>query len=291
MEVAVLVQRAEHRPGGGRPLFLRVVVMLDADAAEERMQVVRHVSRREYVWNIGAASGVAHPAVVEGLLGPLEDVDVRLDADRHDREVTVKPSTALGDGMLDPLCALEAYDLVMCDQCDPGVAMDAGEQLTHLGSQDGIERGIAGKHRGHGQPHLTQRSGDLRSDETHAHHQGPAALLRNSFDRITIAGCAQPMDARQVSPGIRRRLFRPPVAISSLPYGMTSPVSNSIRLSLVSRLTAVARTTSTSFFSNHWAGLTSQPDRSSSPRRYVLESGGRPNGTPGSFPRRTRRLE
>src|SRR5207245_2234507 len=47
---------------------------------------------------------------------------------------------------------------------------------------------------------------------------------------------------------------------------MTSPVSNSIRLSLVSRLTAVARTSSTSFFSNHWAGLTRQPDRSSSDR-------------------------
>src|SRR5438132_9642684 len=82
MEVAVLVQRAEHRPGGGRPLFLRVVVMLDADAAEERMQVVRHVSRREYVWNIGAASGVDQHTVVEGHVGALEDVDVRLDADR-----------------------------------------------------------------------------------------------------------------------------------------------------------------------------------------------------------------
>src|ERR1700750_3174614 len=32
------------------------------------------------------------------------------------------------------------------------------------------------------------------------------------------------------------------------------------------------------------AGLTYQPSRSSSDRRYVLDSGGRPNGTPGSGP-------
>src|SRR2546428_10427216 len=65
---------------------------------------------------------------------------------------------------------------------------------------------------------------------------------------------------------------------------MTSPVCNSIRLSLVSRLTAVARTSSTSFFSNHWAGLTSQPDRFSSPRRDVLERGGRPHLAPRPIP-------
>src|SRR5437899_11028077 len=110
--------------------------MLDADAAEERMQVVRHVSRREYVWNIGAASGVDQHTVVEAHVGALEDVDVRLDADRHDREVTVKPSTALGDGMLDPLCALEAYHLVMCDQFDPRLGRDAGQQPTHLRPPD-----------------------------------------------------------------------------------------------------------------------------------------------------------
>src|SRR5437667_11860659 len=133
--------------------------MLDADAAEERMQVVRHVSRREYVWNIGAASGVDQHTVVEGHVGALEDVDVRLDADRHDRDVTVKPSTALGDGMLDPLCALVAYDLVICDHFDPGDAMEAGEQLTHLGSQAGTERGLAGMHRAHARPHLPQRRG------------------------------------------------------------------------------------------------------------------------------------
>src|SRR6476646_11241275 len=32
------------------------------------------------------------------------------------------------------------------------------------------------------------------------------------------------------------------------------------------------------------AGLTYQPSRSSADRRYVLDSGGRPNGTPGSGP-------
>src|SRR5205809_3492919 len=129
--------------------------MLDADAAEERMQVVRHVSRREYVSNIGAASGVDQHSVVEGHVGALEDVDVRLDADRHDRKVAVEPSTALGNGMLYALRALEAHNLVMWDQLDPGVAMDAGNQVPHLGSQHRVERGCAGKHRRHPHTHLS----------------------------------------------------------------------------------------------------------------------------------------
>src|SRR2546421_6573866 len=132
MEVAVVVLRTEHRPGGGRPLLLRVVVVLDANAAEERMQVVRHVSRRENAWNIGPASGVDQHSVVEGHVGALEDVDVRLDADRHDGEVTVELSTALGDGTLYALRTLEAHDLVMWDQFDTGVAMDTGDQVSHL---------------------------------------------------------------------------------------------------------------------------------------------------------------
>src|SRR5262249_31270123 len=37
------------------------------------------------------------------------------------------------------------------------------------------------------------------------------------------------------------------------------------------------------------AGLTYQAARSSSPRRYVLDSGGRPKGMPGSAPRSTMR--
>src|SRR5207249_3283802 len=68
-------------------------------------------------------SGVDQHTVVEGHVGALEDVDVRLDADRHDREVTVKPSTALGDGMLDPRCALEliAHDEVVRFEGTPRV--------------------------------------------------------------------------------------------------------------------------------------------------------------------------
>src|SRR5690348_10966946 len=43
---------------------------------------------------------------------------------------------------------------------------------------------------------------------------------------------------------------------------------------------ALRRSTSCSAYQP--AGLTYQPSRSSSDRRYVLDSGGRPNGTPGS---------
>src|SRR6266480_6585775 len=200
VEVAVLVLRAEHGPGGGRPLLLRVVVVLDADAAEERMEVVCDISGREDVWNIGAASGVDQHAVVEGHVGAQEDVDVRLYADGHDGEVAVEPSTPLGDGMLYALRALEAHDLVMCDQLDPGVAMDAGNQLPHLGSQHRVERGFAGKHRRYPHTHLSQGSSDLRSDETHADHHCLVALPGIGFDGVTVGGCAQLMDARQLCP-------------------------------------------------------------------------------------------
>jgi hypothetical protein len=79
-----------------------------------------------------------------------------------------------------------------------------------------------------------------------------------------------------------------PVVSRAFWYSSSWPESRTTECAAASMATTLDPVrSSTSCASYQSAGLTYQPSRSSSDRRYVLDSGGRPNGIPGSRPMTT----
>ena len=113
-----------------------------------------------------------------------------------------------------------------------------------------------------------------------------------------VASCLMASDSATVrswwtpgrsAPGTSRVLFTPPVVISSRSKGTGPPSFKCTWCVSASTRAAVACTRTTRLSSYHCSGTTIHPARVSSPRRYDLESGGRPKGGVGSCPIRTMR--
>src|SRR4029077_19858440 len=64
VEVVVGGRRAEHGPGRGGALLLRVVVVLDPDPPEQRVEMVLHVTGRVDIGRAGPAELVGQDPVV-----------------------------------------------------------------------------------------------------------------------------------------------------------------------------------------------------------------------------------
>src|SRR6266849_2522964 len=87
--------------------------------------------------------------------------------------------------------------------------MDAGHDRTHLRAENGIQRSLAAKDCGYLKAQLPQRSRNLRTDETHAHHHGPAASRRNALDRLALGHSPELIDALKIGAGRGQRLVAP----------------------------------------------------------------------------------
>src|SRR5438067_6167064 len=201
VDIGVLRVRAVHRPRGRRPLLLGVVVMLDADAAEQRVQVVGHVAGGEDRGDVRPAHRVNEHAVVDRDPRPLQDVHGRLDADRHDGEIAFQLASLLRDHPFEATGAFEADDLVAGDELDAGLAMDRCHQRADLGTKDRLERRWAGKYSADVHLHLRQRGGHLRTYEAHPGDQRARPRTCGLLDRIAIGHRAQLEYARQVGAG------------------------------------------------------------------------------------------
>src|SRR6185312_1290820 len=114
----------KDRSCGPPSLLFSVVVVLDADPAEQRVQMIGHVSSREHVGDAGAARGIDQDAVVECDAAAFKKLDVRLNPNGHDGEVTFEGAAGPRDGALDFAPALESHDLVVRKQLYPVVGMN-----------------------------------------------------------------------------------------------------------------------------------------------------------------------
>src|SRR5437879_12335585 len=123
--------------------------MLDADAAEQWMEMVSHVTRRKNPRHVGSAHAIDQQAVVDRKSRAFEDPHRGPNADRDDREVATESATFLGDCVLDPIRALQPDHLVAGHELHAPVAMYAGHHLAPLRAEDGHEWGTACKNGGY----------------------------------------------------------------------------------------------------------------------------------------------
>jgi len=160
--------------------------------------------------------------------------------------------------------------------------VDGADQRADLSAQDPVQRGPAGKDRSHPNPSCRQRGRHLATDEPHADHDRAPARRRLLLDRVALGHRAQIVDPGQLGPANPE----PPVTRSGgyedlLVADLLARAEDDRMRGRIDAATLALRT-STPCSAYQPAGLTYQPSRSSSDRRYVLDSGGRPNGTPGS---------
>ncbi len=130
--------------------------MLDANAAEEWMQVVCDVAGSVDIGRAGPTALVdQHPV---GLLNGLtpEARDLRLDPDARDDEVAGHPEPAGGQGGLDALGAFEPDDLLLASQLDALALVDGEERCAERLAQHLLQRRRLGKDRRDPNPELRQ---------------------------------------------------------------------------------------------------------------------------------------
>src|SRR4029077_1517885 len=138
VQVVVGTLVAEHRSPDVAAHLLGVVVVLDADAAEQGMKVVGAVTGRLDACDAGAAAGVDEDAVVERDGGVLERLEVELDAGPDNREIAVDAPAPLGEDALHDSVPLEGRDPVGGDQLDTLLAMDGGQGGADPTTQDAL---------------------------------------------------------------------------------------------------------------------------------------------------------
>src|ERR1700719_4291028 len=109
--------------------------------------MVGHGARGIYVWHVCPTEGIDEDAVVSFHPGALKQLDVGLDANRHDRNVALDMAAAPGYCTFDPSRAGKADDLVFSHQLHARVPVNAGQDRPDLRSQDRIEWRIAGHDR------------------------------------------------------------------------------------------------------------------------------------------------
>src|ERR1019366_3117031 len=127
MDVVIGSIRAQHRSRRGGTLFLSVVVVLDTDPAEYRVQMVRDIAGRVDVGGAGPARFVDQNTVI------LRDRLTRdgrhhgLNPDTSHGEVARDANAAGGRDRLQPLGPFERGNLISGEQLDAVRAVDGTE--------------------------------------------------------------------------------------------------------------------------------------------------------------------
>ena len=208
VEVVVRRRGAEHGPGRGGALLLRVVEVLDPDPPEQRVEKVRHVTGRVDVGRTGPAQLVGQDPV---LLRDREAV--------RTSGTMPMPATAKSHAIRWPAAVTTASmrsvpsKAVTCfagPQFDAVRAVERADQRADLAAQDRLERDLAREDGGHMDSELGQRGRHLAADEPRAHHDRAPPRHRLPLDRVALGHRAQVVNPGQVSPGHPE----PPVASS-----------------------------------------------------------------------------
>ncbi len=206
VEVVVRRRGAEHGPGHGGALLLRVVVVLDPDPPEQRVEVVGDIAGRVHVGRAGPAQLVGQDPVLLRDREAVQDVGCYADA-RHG-EVARDTVTGRGHDGLHAFGALEGRHLFSGSQLDALLAVDGADHRADLAAQDPFQRILAREERGHPDAELGQRGRHLAADEAHAHDDRAPARHRLLLDRVAFGHRAQVVKPGQAGPGERE----PPVA-------------------------------------------------------------------------------
>src|SRR5207253_2212869 len=111
VNVSELGPRAQHRPGRGRSLLLGVVVVLDADPAEQGMHVIGRIAGGEYSRHAGPAGGVDQYAVVHRYLCALQDSHSRPNADGYNWQPALQLAPFPRPGALHPAGTSSSHHL------------------------------------------------------------------------------------------------------------------------------------------------------------------------------------
>ena len=179
-------------------MFFRVVVVLDPDPPEQRVEMVRHVTGHVDIGRAGPAELVGQDPV---LLRHRDGRDDGLYANARHGEIAGDAVTGGGHDRLDAFGAFEGGDLVSGQQLDALRAVDGADQRADLAAQHPLQRGLAREDRGHLDPELGQRGRYLAADEPHAHDDRAPARHRLRLDRVALGHGAQVVDPGQVGPG------------------------------------------------------------------------------------------
>src|SRR5262249_42065330 len=188
VQVVVGGRGAEHGPGRAGALLLRVVVVLNPDPPEQRVEVVRHVTGGVHPGCAGLAELVGEDPV---LLRDRDGRDAGLDADAHHGEIARDAVAVGGHDRFQALGALEGGDPASGQQLDAVRAVDGAHQRADLATQHRLQRRPARKDRGHPDSELGQRGRYLGPDESHADDDRVPARQGFLLDRVAFGHRAQ----------------------------------------------------------------------------------------------------
>ena len=205
MQIVVGLRAAHHRPGRGPPLLIAVVPVLDAEAAEERMQMVGHVARGIDIGERGPAVRVDEHPVVDGRSRGGQQLTVGRDADAGHHQVALEHPPLPRAHAFHATAAFERGHRILEHQLHPLLAMDAGQDRADLGAEDPRQRPPLALDGGDLEPELAQRCRDLGADEAEADHHGPAPRQGRGAYPVAVLDRAQLEDAVEVRAGATER--------------------------------------------------------------------------------------
>ena len=242
--------------------------MLDANPAEDRVQVVRDVAGRVDVrrrWP-DSSSSTRTPfscATGDAKVGTSGSIPMPTTAKSHGDAIAVG-----GHGRLHAFGPLEGGDLVSAQQLDAVRAVERADHRADLLAQNPFEGHALGKDRGHPNPELRQGGRHLAADEPHAHHHRVPIRHGLALDRVALGHRAQLVDPGQLGPGN----VEPPVPSAGgdqdlLVLELLARVEDHRVRGGIDRDDARLRAARHRAPHTSPAGLTYQPSRSSSDRR------------------------
>ena len=186
MDVVVRLLSAEQRSGRGLALLIPVVPVLHAHAAEDRMQVIRHIAGREHVRQRCPASRVHEHAVVDPGPRRRQQLAVGHDPDPGHHHVALEDAPLLGAHPFDSSGAFERLHRVFRDQLHSLVAMDASQHAPDLLAQNARQRHAGALDGGHLDAELAERGRDLGADEAEPHHDRATSGPDDGADAVAV---------------------------------------------------------------------------------------------------------
>jgi hypothetical protein len=214
--------------------------VLDAQAAEDRVQMVRDIARRVHVRQRGPASLIDEHAVVDGRPRRGEQLAIGHDPHPGHHQIALEAPSVLGADTLDPLSAFERRHGITQRQVHAVLAMDVREHLADFLAEDASQRDRMPPDGSHLEPKLAQRGCHLAPDEAKPDYDDASARAGGGADPVTVLDRAKLKEAFHPVPGPASDRLRPPVATRRRSYGICAPPSSSTTFRLES--TALART-------------------------------------------------
>ena len=266
--------------------------MLDPDLAEHRMVVTGDVAGGEHAGHrrLQRRPDGDATALIEPRAG--QQLDARLRADPHDRDIRVDAPAAARHDRFETTVALEARDGLVEEHLHAVVSVESFERPADVAAEHPVQGGLEDLHDRDVEAEHAHRCRDLGADEAHADADDARSAGGRRLDRARHRSrCAGRTPPARSTPGTSSLRLRLPVATSRASNPTRSPpASTTSRVARVELHGARRRTVPRP----HGRRTTPRDARTAprtdcSPRRYSFESGGRSYGGVGSAPIRTTR--